>query len=55
MIMIGYAFVVNVPCIVTQRYNRIRLGRISSKYTLETKGKHIKNGLSPFDKSKGLP
>ena len=30
MIMIAYAFVVNVPCIVTQRYNRIRLKRIWS-------------------------
>jgi glycosyl-4,4'-diaponeurosporenoate acyltransferase len=28
MIMIGYGFVVNMPCIVTQRYNRIRLKRI---------------------------
>ena len=28
MIMIAYGFIVNVPCIVTQRYNRIRLRRI---------------------------
>ena len=28
MIMIAYGFVVNVPCIVTQRYNRIRLRRV---------------------------
>ena len=28
MIMIAYAFVVNVPCIVAQRYNRIRLRRL---------------------------
>jgi glycosyl-4,4'-diaponeurosporenoate acyltransferase len=28
MIMIAYGFFVNVPCIVTQRYNRIRLRRI---------------------------
>ena len=28
MIMIAYGFVVNVPCIITQRYNRIRLKRI---------------------------
>jgi glycosyl-4,4'-diaponeurosporenoate acyltransferase len=28
LIMIVYGFVVNVPCIVTQRYNRIRLRRI---------------------------
>ena len=28
MIMIAYAFVVNVPCILTQRYNRIRLRRV---------------------------
>jgi len=28
MIMIAYGFVVNVPCVVTQRYNRIRLKRI---------------------------
>ncbi len=30
MIMIAYGFIVNVPCIVTQRYNRIRLRRIYS-------------------------
>ena len=54
IIMIVYAFVVNVPCIVTQRYNRIRFRRISSKYTPKIKGKHIKNGLSPFYKPKGL-
>ena len=28
MIMIAYGFVVNMPCIVTQRYNRIRLRRV---------------------------
>lgn len=28
LIMIAYGIVVNVPCIVTQRYNRIRLKRI---------------------------
>ena len=28
MIMIAYGFAVNVPCIITQRYNRIRLKRI---------------------------
>lgn len=27
-IMIAYGFIVNMPCIVTQRYNRIRLKRI---------------------------
>ena len=32
MIMVAYAFVVNVPCIVTQRYNRIRLTRVRSLY-----------------------
>jgi glycosyl-4,4'-diaponeurosporenoate acyltransferase len=31
LIMIAYGFVVNVPCIVTQRYNRIRLKRIYNK------------------------
>ena len=30
LLMIAYAFVVNAPCIVTQRYNRIRLKRIWS-------------------------
>jgi glycosyl-4,4'-diaponeurosporenoate acyltransferase len=28
LIMITYAIIVNVPCIVTQRYNRIKLKRI---------------------------
>jgi glycosyl-4,4'-diaponeurosporenoate acyltransferase len=28
MIMIAYASVVNLPCVVTQRYNRIRLRRV---------------------------
>ena len=27
-IMIGYALIVNMPCIITQRFNRIRLRRI---------------------------
>ena len=30
MIMIAYAFVVNIPCVITQRYNRIRLRRVIS-------------------------
>ena len=30
MIMIAYALVVNIPCVITQRYNRIRLRRIIS-------------------------
>ena len=34
MIMIAYGFVVNVPCIITQRYNRIRLKRIYN-YTVQ--------------------
>ena len=25
IIMIAYAFIVNIPCVITQRYNRIRL------------------------------
>ena len=28
MIMIAYAFIVNIPCVITQRYNRIRLRRV---------------------------
>lgn len=32
MIMIAYGLVVNMPCIVTQRYNRIRLKRMYSSY-----------------------
>jgi glycosyl-4,4'-diaponeurosporenoate acyltransferase len=31
LIMIAYGFAVNVPCIVTQRYNRIRLKNINNK------------------------
>jgi|WetSurMetagenome_2_1015567.scaffolds.fasta_scaffold28536_2 glycosyl-4,4'-diaponeurosporenoate acyltransferase len=31
LIMIAYGCAVNVPCIVTQRYNRIRLKRINNK------------------------
>lgn len=30
MIMIAYALVVNIPCVITQRYNRIRLRRVIS-------------------------
>ncbi|WNQ10026.1 glycosyl-4,4'-diaponeurosporenoate acyltransferase [Paenibacillus aurantius] len=30
-ILMGYALAANLPCIWVQRYNRIRLGRISSK------------------------
>lgn len=30
MIIIAYGFIVNIPCIITQRYNRIRLKRIYS-------------------------
>ena len=29
IVMISYATVVNIPCIITQRYNRIRLQRIA--------------------------
>ncbi len=28
LIMIAYASIVNIPCVVTQRYNRIRLTRV---------------------------
>jgi glycosyl-4,4'-diaponeurosporenoate acyltransferase len=28
LIMIGYASIVNIPCVITQRYNRIRLRRV---------------------------
>jgi len=31
IIMIAYASVVNIPCVVTQRYNRIRLRRVHCK------------------------
>jgi glycosyl-4,4'-diaponeurosporenoate acyltransferase len=31
IVMIIYATVVNIPCIITQRYNRIRLGRMTSQ------------------------
>lgn len=30
-IMIGYAFFANVPCIITQRYNRFRLQRLNNE------------------------
>jgi glycosyl-4,4'-diaponeurosporenoate acyltransferase len=33
IIMIIYAILVNLPCIMTQRYNRIRLKRVFSKRT----------------------
>ena len=28
IIMIAYAFIVNIPCVITQRYNRIRLKKL---------------------------
>jgi glycosyl-4,4'-diaponeurosporenoate acyltransferase len=31
LIMIGYALAVNLPCIITQRYNRIRFSRLLAK------------------------
>ncbi len=31
LIMVGYALLVNMPCILTQRYNRIRFSRILAK------------------------
>jgi glycosyl-4,4'-diaponeurosporenoate acyltransferase len=31
VVMIGYALLANLPCIVTQRYNRFRLERLLSK------------------------
>jgi len=39
-VMAGYAVAANVPCIVTQRYNRFRLGRL-----LELKMKKEKGGV----------
>ncbi|MFU8795930.1 MAG: glycosyl-4,4'-diaponeurosporenoate acyltransferase, partial [Dehalococcoidia bacterium] len=33
MIMVAYGIVTNVPCIVTQRYNRIRLRRMYRRYS----------------------
>ena len=33
IVMIVYAILVNVPCIIIQRYNRIRLKRVNSKLT----------------------
>jgi len=32
VIMVIYALAANVPCIVTQRYNRIRLARLASRH-----------------------
>ena len=32
VIMVAYAIAVNVPCIITQRYNRIRLHRVLNYY-----------------------
>jgi glycosyl-4,4'-diaponeurosporenoate acyltransferase len=32
MVMILYAALANMPCIITQRYNRIRLQRITGRY-----------------------
>ncbi len=34
LIMIVFAIVVNLPCIIAQRYNRIRLAKIIQKQTL---------------------
>jgi len=31
IVMIIYAILVNMPCIIAQRYNRIRLGRLHSR------------------------
>ena len=33
IVMIVYAILVNIPCIIIQRYNRIRLKRVYSKLT----------------------
>jgi glycosyl-4,4'-diaponeurosporenoate acyltransferase len=33
IVMIVYAILVNVPCIIIQRYNRIRLKRVCAKLT----------------------
>ena len=30
-VMVGYALAVNVPCIMAQRYNRIRLSRVAAR------------------------
>jgi len=32
IVMIVYATIANIPCVVTQRYNRIRLQRIAKSY-----------------------
>jgi len=34
IIMIAYASLVNMPCIITQRYNRIRLNRLARNHHL---------------------
>ena len=34
IIMVAYAITVNMPCIITQRYNRIRLRRVLEASTL---------------------
>lgn len=36
IVMIVYAISVNLPCIITQRYNRIRLKRVYSKLVVES-------------------
>jgi glycosyl-4,4'-diaponeurosporenoate acyltransferase len=38
VVMIVYAILVNLPCIITQRYNRIRLKRVFSRLTVSPIG-----------------
>ena len=45
IIMVVYAMIANVPCIVTQRYNRIRLGNLLMRYRDGTV-EHPKSGRS---------
>jgi len=42
LIMVGYGSAANMPCIVAQRYNRIRLSRMHGRYQRRSKGnRHI--------------
>ena len=37
-VMMGYGIVANVPCIVTQRYNRLRLARAAAHQRTRSRG-----------------
>ena len=46
VMMIGYAVVVNVPCVISQRYNRLRLQRIADRRTGRPSAGSGSSGLS---------